>query len=378
MPSEGAPTAVQRLWQRMTRRVGGLFYLTVAIPTTVAVVYFGLIASDVYISESRFVVKNPQRQTQGTIGALLQSTGFTRSQDDTYSVHDYVLSRDALTELDDQLHIRKALSAPSVDFFNRFGALDPDDSFEAFFKHYRKYVQVEYDTVSSITTLYVRAYSAKEAHDFNDLLLRMSERLVNNLNTRARQDLIQVAEREVAKAEERAKDAAAALGAFRNRQEVFDPDRQSALQLQGAAKVREELISTEAQIAQLRKLSPDNPQIPSLVNRADSLRKAMNAEGAKVTGAAGSFSNKAAAYDRVLLEKTFADRQLASALAALDTARNEAQRKQLYLERLVQPNTPDKAMEPKRGRSVLMVFVLGLILWGVLSLIVASVKEHTA
>lgn len=376
-------TAIRRgplkaLWFRLTRRVGGLFYLTVVLPTVLAVLYFGVIASDVYISESRFVVKNPQRQTQGTIGALLQSTGFSRSQDDTYSVHDYVLSRDALNELDAQLHIRKALSAPSVDVFNRFSGFGFDDSYEAFYKHYRKYVQVEYDTVSSITALYVRAYSAQEAHDFNDLLLRMSERLVNNLNTRARQDLIEVAEREVAKAEERSKEAATALGGYRNRQDVFDPDRQSALQLQGAAKVREELINTEVQIAQLRKLSPDNPQIPSLVNRADSLRKAIQSEAAKVTGAVGSFSSKATAYDRLQLEKMFADRQLAAALASLDTARNEAQRKQLYLERLVQPNTPDKAMEPRRLRGVLTVFVLGLILWGVLSLVVASVKEHTS
>lgn len=354
-----------------------IFVVTVAVPTLSAIVYFGLIASDTYISESRFVVRNPQRQTQSTLGALLQSTGFTRSQDDTYSVHDYLLSRDALRELDQQLQIRKAFSSSSIDAFNRFPGLSWDDSFEAFYKHYRKYVQVDYDTVSSITTLYVRAYSAKEAHDINDLLLQMSERLVNNLNTRARLDLIQVAEREVSKAEVRAKYAASALSGYRNRQEVFDPDRQSILQLQGVAKMREELLSTQTQIAQLRKLSPENPQIPSLIYRVESLNKEINAETGKVTGQVQSFSAKANAYDQLQLEKAFADRQLATALAALDSARNEAQRKQLYLERLVQPHKPDKAMEPRRIRSVMMVFILGLILWGVISLIVAAIKEHT-
>jgi capsular polysaccharide transport system permease protein len=73
----------------------------------------------------------------------------------------------------------------------------------------------------------------------------------------------------------------------------------------------------------------------------------------------------------------FAERQLATALAALESARNEAQRKQLYLERLVQPNLPDRALEPRRIRSILMVLALGLVLWGVVSLVVASVKEHT-
>jgi capsular polysaccharide transport system permease protein len=62
-----------------------ILWLTVILPTALAVVYFGLIASDVYISESRFVVRSPQRAAQTGIGALLQGTGFSRSQDDTYS-----------------------------------------------------------------------------------------------------------------------------------------------------------------------------------------------------------------------------------------------------------------------------------------------------
>ncbi|MFX1815419.1 hypothetical protein PXJ20_33055, partial [Paraburkholderia sp. A1RI_3L] len=39
-----------------------LFVLTVVIPVTVAVVYYGFIAADVYVSESRFVVRSEQRQ----------------------------------------------------------------------------------------------------------------------------------------------------------------------------------------------------------------------------------------------------------------------------------------------------------------------------
>jgi capsular polysaccharide transport system permease protein len=362
----------------LTKRFNKIFLITVALPTLVACLYFGVIASDVYISESRFVVRNPQRQsvTSG-LGSLLQGTGFSRSQDDTYSVHDYVLSRDALHELDQQLQVRKAFSSGEIDFINRFPGLSPDDSFEAFYRHYRKYVTIDYDTVSSITTLYVRAYVAEDSRKFNDLLLQMGERLVNNLNTRSRQDLIQVAQKEVQTAEDRAKTATVALSGYRTRQSIFDPDRQSALQLQGVAKLQEELLSAEAQLLQLRQLSPDNPQIPSLKSRVEALRKTIAAEGSKVAGGEGSFSTKATAYDRLVLEKTFADRQLATALVALETARNEAQRKQLYLERLVQPNLPDKALEPRRMRSVLMVFALGLVLWGVVSLVVASVKEHT-
>lgn len=363
--------------RRWARRLDWLFFATVLIPTTLAGVYYGLIASDIYISESRFVVKNPQRASQTGLGALLGGSSFSRSQDDTYSVHDYVLSRDALHELDDKLKIRAALSNDSIDFLNRFPGLGFDRSFEALYKHYLRHVEVEYDTVSSITVLRVRAFSAEDAKNVNDMLLQMGERLVNNLNTRSRQDLIQVAEQEVGKAEERAKDAAVALSAYRADRGVFDPDRQGQLQLQGVAKLQEELLSTQAQLQQIRQVAPNNSQIPVLASRVEGLRRAMEAETGKVIGKGTSLTSKSPVFDRLTLERSFADRQLASALVSLDTARNEAARKQLYLERLVQPNLPDKAMEPRRLRSVLMVLVAGILVWGVLSLIVASVKEHT-
>jgi len=364
--------------RRLRVLLSPLFFISVLLPTAVASVYYGLIASDTFVSESRFVVRSPQRPQLSGLGAILGGGGFARSQDDTYSVHDYVLSRDALAELDKKLDLRKVFSSEAIDPFNRFTALEWDFSFESFYKYYRKRVAVEYDTVSAITVLTVRAYTAEDARNVNALLLRMGERLVNQLNDRSRSDLISVAEKEVKASEDRAKDASLALSTFRSRQSVFDPDRQAAMQLQGTAKIQEELLATETQLAQLRQVSPSNPQIPSLASRSELLREAIGRQEARVAGKQpGSFTTQSSGYDRLLLEKTFAERQLAASLAALENARNEAQRQQLYLETLVQPNLPDKAIEPRRLRTVAMVFLLGLIVWGVLSLVVSSVREHT-
>lgn len=355
-----------------------VFTATVLLPTFLAIVYYGLIASDVYISESRFVIRSPQRPvSSGIFGDILQGTGITRSQDDTYSVRDFILSRDALKELDQKLGVRNAFENKKIDFINRFPGLDWDNSFEEFYRYYGKHIGVDYDPVSSISILTVHAYTAEDAKKINDLLLQMSERLVNTLNDRSRQDLIRFSEDEVKVAADKAKDASAALFSFRSQHSIFEPDKQAAIQLAGVAKIQEELIGTEAELAQLKKLSPNNPQIGALESRAETLRKAIASEASKVTSASGSFSAQAPNFERLALESTFADKQLGTALAALETARSEAIRKQLYLERLVQPSLPDKAMEPRRIRSVFSVFMFGLIAWGVASLIIASVREHS-
>jgi capsular polysaccharide transport system permease protein len=366
-----APAALLWLRRHLT------FTLTVLLPTLCASVYYGLIASDVYTSEARFLVRSPQKPMQtGLLGNFLQSTGITHSQDDTYAVRDFILSRDALKELDEKLGIRKLYMSHNGDLLARFPDFDRDASFEAFLKYYRKHVGVDYDPVTSISVLTVRGFTAQDAYRINALLLDMSERLVNSLNERSRRDLIRFAENEVKIAEDKAGAASRAMLEFRSQQSVFEPDKQAAIQLEGVAKLEAELVSTEAQLAQLKKLSPNNPQIVGLESRAETLRAAITSEAAKVTSAKGSLSAHAPAFERLALESTLADKQLGAAMAELQVARSEAARQQLYLERLVQPSVPDKAMEPRRIRWVFTVFLLGLIAWGVVSLVLASIKEH--
>src|SRR5258707_15538595 len=94
-PRVPAASRFQRLRQRLRARLSPIFLGTVIVPTLLASVYYGLIASDVYISESRFIVRSPQRPVQsGFLGSFLQSTGISRAQDDTFAVHDFIVSPD--------------------------------------------------------------------------------------------------------------------------------------------------------------------------------------------------------------------------------------------------------------------------------------------
>jgi len=374
---EGASFPYRSLIRRVYTKLGWLFIFTVLVPSSLAGVYYGAVASDAFVSESRFIIRSPQRAAQGGLGALLQGTVFSRSQDDTHSVHDYIRSRDALREVDTQLEFREKFSRHSVDLISRFPGLSVDDSFEALHRYYMKHVVVDFDPTSSISVLRVRAFDPQHAQAINDLLLKLGERLVNNLNTRSRQDLIETAEIEVKVAEERARAAALALSGFRREGNVYDPDRQSAIQLQAVAKLQEELMGVEMQVRQLRQVTPNNPQLPVLESRAKSLTQAITDAAAKVTGKGSSLASKAPAYDRLALEKIFADRQLSTALASLESARSEAQRKQLYLERLVQPNLPDESVEPRRLRSFISVLAASLIAWALITLVIASIREHT-
>ena len=355
-----------------------LFLLTVVVPTALAVLYFGLFASDVYVSESRFVVRSPDKPATSGLGVLLKSAGFSNAGDEIFAAHEFVQSRDALKELNRDNAVARAFGNSNVSIFDRFNPLGLSGSFEDLYKYFRGKVTVDYATTSSITTLTVRAYSPQDAQKFNRQLLERSEELVNRLNTRGRSDLVQFATEEVVQAKMAAREAALSLARFRNARGIIDPEKQATLQLQMVSKLQDELIGARTQLQQLRAMAPENPQIPILEVRINSLSREIDEQLGLVAGSRRSLSATAAQYQRFELEREFADRRLAAAMNSLEEARNEARRKQAYVERIVQPSLPDEAQEPRRLRGIFAAFVLGLVAWAIISMLLAGIREHHA
>ncbi|MEJ2459361.1 MAG: hypothetical protein P8Y58_14935, partial [Novosphingobium sp.] len=209
-----------------------------------AIIYFGFLANDVYISESRFVVRSPNKPATSGFGFLLKTVGYSSGGDEVYAANDYLASRDALRELNQKNAVARAYGAPSISIFDRFNPLGYDGSFEALYKYFTHKVTLQYETSTSISTLTVRAYTAQDARRFNADLLRQAEELVNHLNERSRTDLMVVSEREVARSREQARKTAQALSAFRDRSEIIDPEKQAGVQLQMISKIQDELISS--------------------------------------------------------------------------------------------------------------------------------------
>jgi len=81
-------------------RLNRLFVCLVVVPTALAVLYFGVLAHDVYVSESQFVVRTVQRQMPTGLGSLLQGSGLTQGSNDVYGVQSFLTSRDALQTLE--------------------------------------------------------------------------------------------------------------------------------------------------------------------------------------------------------------------------------------------------------------------------------------
>lgn len=289
--------------------LGQLFAYIVVVPTLISIFYFGPIASDVYISESKFVVRSPQAQPQAGIGGILSSIGVANSGENGFVVVNYVKSMDAMMAVNNSIDLKKLFTSADIDVFNRFASFYWNTSYERLLKYFNDHIEIIYEPASSIATLKVRSYTNRSAHDINLKLLEHSEALVNRLSDESRQDLIDFASYEIDMARKNLEKTDAALLNFRNQK---DPD------------------------------------VNNFIPR----------------------------FQQLQLERDTAEKQMASAIAALEQARVDAQRKRLYIERIVNPNLPDYPLEPKRIYGILATLLVSLIVYGIVRMVVGGVKEH--
>jgi len=354
------------------------FLLVVLLPTLLTGIYYEGIAADQYNSEAKFVVRSSNRQSSGGLGSFLNGVGISRAQDDTYPVNDFIMSRDAAKLLLDHQDLRAVMNRPEADFLARFPTFYSKNTFEDLFKRYKDFVSVTLDTSSGISTLAVRSFRANDAQAIATALLGDAEGLVNRMNDRARRDAIKVAQSEVDRAEQRISDVQAALTQFRLKQNTLDPTKTSTGLLDLIGRMSQESASSKAQLSELIRTSPQSPQIPGLRNRVGALDRQIAEEQRKIVGGDSAIANSLGDYERLILSREFADKSLSSAIGSLETARVEAQRQQLYLERVVEPNLADDALYPRRVVSIATVLLACLLIYGIGWLLVAGVREHTA
>lgn len=370
-----------RVWRRFSRMEPPLWlrrraWLALFLPTLLSAIYFYFMASDQYELEAKFVVRSAQRpDSMGGLSFLVQ-LGLQRSQDNSFIVQDFMTSRDAVRELQQRLPLRAMFKTDALDFIAGYPSLLYGPREERFYRYIQTMVSVVHTDKTGISTLKARAFSAENAKQIADTLLQLGEGVVNRLNEQLLRDAVGRAEAEVREAQNRVIAAQASLTAFRNKELLIDPARNAVALADLIAKLSTELATTRAQIIELKMNSSTGPQLPLLERKAISLDEQIASERTRVARSSDGLAERIAAYERLTLEREFANKMLSTNEGDLVRAKAEAAKQLLYLERVVEPNLADYSTQPKRWRSVLTVFVANLLLILIVWLIFTGIREH--
>ena len=358
-------------------RSKGAFVTVVVIPLLFAALYYGLFASDIYVSEARFTVRSHGGSgvSTGLLTGLIGTVDSSVAAQDVAVVSDYIRSRDLLEHLDAKLGLRRHFQGTSVD---RLSRLADDATEEEFLEYYQDKIETLKDEASGIVTLKTKAFTPELAKIIAEEILVQSEGLVNDMSDQITEDSVQFARDELARAEGRLQEATVALTRFRNLTNTVDPAEKSGAVLGIITDLESRLAGARTELSEMRGyLQEGSAQVVSVKNRINALETQIEQENRRLTGEEkAKLSSLLQEYETLNLDKQIAHEFYTSTLASLENARVEAMRKQLYLVTFVKPALADEALEPRRAWNTLTVFILSLLVYIIGGLVFATIKDH--
>lgn len=370
--------------RRRGMRLGTLLFLIVAlaIPALLSA-YYGYFASDRYVTEAQFSVRAASQQSaisdaiSGATG-IPSAAGMLGAFQDAFVVREFVHSQELVDRIDQELGLVKLFGGASVDWWSRLAS---DATREEKHDYWQYRVSADLDATTGLVALKVAGFNAQDSLKLSQAILTACQKLVNDLSARARSDALSFAAEEVAKAEDRLRQARLAVTAFRNTTGDIFPEATAKAQLELVAQLDFELAKAKAEVAAMG-LSPTAPTQRAAAARIKALEDQIVLEREKLAGTAahagggGPLSDVLIQYQALEVDRLFAEQFYMGTLTLLEGARQEAIKIQRYLVVFVQPGLAEEPLEPRRGWAVLTVIACTLAAYIVLGVLYKTIKEH--
>ena len=390
------------------------FAIMVLLPTIGAVVYTGLIASPIYISEARIAIReslgfpaygeggfggeneadnsnesgrkgSPTSMPQGKgvvaslargLSGLLGGLGGASHTQAPFILANYAKSLDYVAKLDEGGYLRGFFTRQGID---PWSALKPDASIEKLRDYWNHRITVAVDRRSGIVFIKIGAFSPQDAQILAERVLNDGEHLLNDILVRSRTDAVQRAQEQLAKAKQQYTTALVRQQEWRMNRRAVDPVLAAETLGTSLMRLEQERIDATREIRVLERLSVrDAPALGVLRDRLraiDSEIAGFKDSLAKTDGKVSAV-DALAAYEESELDVRFAEMLQAIAVSGLQEADRRARGQSAFVNVFVPPSLPASPAGPSWWRATLFVFTMATIIWVNVTILIAVIRDH--
>ena len=356
-----------------------MFWLFFVLPMALGTGYYLKIASDQYEATAHFTIEKSGGMQADPLGALTGLQGNVSSTRDALIIKDFIASREVIERTRDDFDLKKLYARNDKDWLSR---LEADASIEDVVEYWQNKVNVEFDATSGIVKLGVMAFEPEEAVTVIKAILKVSEALVNDLSEKSREDSLAFARKELKNAEENLKKARADVRIFRDNEQSLIPEKDAESKLLLVENLEADRARAEAELQSLKlELPDDSIKIQVAKYKVQALKEQVKKERERSSLSTGNKDAKTMStiiskYEELVTEQGFAEKSYEAALLNIEQARIDATQQQRYLTVIVNPKLPEDPIKPMLPDDLIVLFLVCLLLWGILSLIIASIRDH--
>ncbi len=355
------------------------FLLLVLAPAGASAVYLYAVAKDQYASRVGFSVRREEVSSAIEIlGGITSLSG--SSTTDTDVLFEYIRSQPMVRRVDERLDLRAIYTLPEDPVF----ALAPGATIEDLTDYWGRMVKVFYDSASGLIELRVQAFTPEDAQAVAQAVFEESSALINTLSNIARDDATRYAKEELDRAVERLVEARQALTEFRARTQIVDPQADIQGRMSLLATLEGQLVEALIDLDLLRDTTREtDPRVQQAERRVAVIEGRIATERARfgmADSGAGepddAYATLVAEFERLQVDREFAEQAYLSALGAYDVALAEARRQSRYLAAYIEPTRAESAEYPQREAILALVAVFALIGWSILALVYYSIRDR--
>jgi capsular polysaccharide transport system permease protein len=380
-PAKAASQAAQWAQDWLTpallrRRTFGMAF----VASLLAVLYWGVIASNRYVSEAHVVVRNTDigAPVGMDIAGLLSNTAVA-NRTDQLLLRDHLLSVDMLRKLDEKLNLRQHYSNWHRDLLSQMWL--EKASIEWFYRHYLGRVEIELDEHSGVLVIKAQAYDAEMAHAIASMLVSEGELYMNEMAHQLARDQVSFLEKQVAEMSQRLIRTRTSLLEFQSANNLASPSATSEAITAITVRLEGQLAELKAKRStMLSYLSNDAPDVVHINSQIAAVETQISLEQGRLVAPRGngnkSLNRIVEEYQRLELEARFAQDVYQTALGALERGRLDATRNLKKVSVLQSPVMPEYPWEPRRLYNIVVFVLCVMILAGVIHLIAAIIRDH--
>jgi capsular polysaccharide transport system permease protein len=348
-------------------------------PTAGFALYLTLFAQPTYETEAKLIVRESQGGGGGALpgfAATLLGFGGRTSMEDVLILEQYLHSAEFIEAAAAKFSLRDHFHSSPLDPFRR---LEAGAEAETFYKFFRKMVTVGIRADSGVLTVQVRAFSPQTAQDLARFIIERSEETINALNQRMIAAQTTLAQAELAKKLDRLKEVRAQLLEFQISHAMVDPVSETTVYFGNVAALDGRLMEKRTELrAKSHYLQEDAFELRRLRQEIRALEEQRTEETRLlVSGGDASMARTLQSYEGLKLQLEFALTAYTAAVATAEQATMEATRQEKFLLVIAPPHAPEKPVFPRPLRGTATVLVLSCLGYGILRLIVATVRDHS-
>ena len=354
------------------------FLVTVLVPVLLSAWYLWARAADQFASVTSFSVhREDGHPASALLGGLVGFPGSGSA--DTDILYQYIHSQQLVNELDATLDLRGMWSRPVGD---PVFAFDDQGSVEDLVDYWQDMVSVHYDTATRLIEVRVLAFAPDDAQAVTTAILDRSSTMINRLNDVALADGLRFARAELDRASRVLVDTRIDVTRFRNLHQMVDPDAELTAQSSVISALQQELTGAQVRLDMLRTTTvPTDRRLPQAERRVAVIKAQITAERGKLgqgsdQAAADGYAGLVAEFERLGIERQFAEEAYLAARVAYEVAQANAGRQGRYLAAHIQPTLAESARYPDRGTRLALIAAFAFALWSIATLLFYAMRDR--